>query len=444
MFYKILIANRGEIALRIIRACKELGIKTVAVHSVADADALHVRFADEKVCIGPPEPARSYLNIPAILSAAEITDADAIHPGYGFLAESADFAEACENCGIRFIGPKVEHIRLMGNKVEARAIAEKAGVPVLPGSPRGLRDEKEALSLAKEIGFPVILKAAGGGGGRGMKIIHSPTSFPNAFHAAKTEATAAFRNGEIYIEKYCERPRHIEVQIMADNHGSIIHLGERECSIQRRHQKLIEESPAPGLDEGLRRELREAALTLAKYIGYTNLGTVEFLVEGGKRFYFIEMNTRIQVEHPVTEMITGIDLVKEQIRLAYGERLQFSQKDVRFYGHSIECRVTAEDPKRFTPSPGVVKEVHIPGGLGVRVDSALRNGCLISSYYDPLVAKVITHGSDRREAISRMLRALEEFVIEGVATTIPLYLRILKDHDFIEGNIDVEFIGRFV
>ena len=443
MFYKILIANRGEIALRIIRACKELGIRTVAVHSVADADALHVRFADEKVCIGPPEASRSYLNISAILSAAEITDADAIHPGYGFLAESPDFAEACENCGISFIGPKVDHIRLMGDKVEARSIAEKAGVPVLPGSPKGLKDEREALAFAKEIGFPVILKAAGGGGGRGMKVIHSPTSFANAFHAAKTEASAAFRNGDIYIEKYCERPRHIEVQVVADNHGNIVHLGERECSIQRRHQKLLEESPAPGLDERLRRDLREAALTLAKHIGYTNLGTVEFLVEG-KDFYFIEMNTRIQVEHPVTEMITGIDIVKEQIRLAYGERLHLRQRDVKFYGHSMECRITAEDPQSFTPSPGVVKELHIPGGLGVRVDSALKNGCIISAHYDPLIAKVITHGIDRREAISRMLRALEEFVIEGVSTTIPLYLKILRDHDFVEGNVDVEFMGRFM
>ncbi len=443
MFYKVLIANRGEIALRIIRACKELGIRTVVVHSTADSDALHVRLADEKVCIGPPEPNRSYLNISAILSAAEVTDADAIHPGYGFMAENPDFAEICENCGIRFIGPSSEAIRLMGNKLEARRIAEKAGVPVLLGSEEGIKDEKEALAIAKEIGFPVILKAISGGGGRGMKIVHSPTSLPNAFHTAKTEANASFNDGSVYVEKYCERPRHIEVQILADQHGHIIHLGERECSIQRRHQKLIEESPAPGLDDKPRRDMIDAALKLVRTINYTNVGTVEFLLDSDNRFYFIEMNTRVQVEHPVTEMITGIDIIKEQIRLAYGEKMGFKQGDVKFFGHSIECRVTAEDPDSFTPSSGQIRGLHIPGGLGVRVDSALHNSCFITPYYDPLIAKVITHGAERRDALSRMRRALEEFIIEGISTTIPFHLKIMNDIDFIAGNVDVDFILRF-
>lgn len=444
MFRKILIANRGEIAIRIIRACKELDIKTVAIHSTADADSLHVRLADEKVCIGPPEPKRSYLNIHAILSASEITGADAVHPGYGFMAENADFAEACENCGIKFIGPPSETIRLMGDKIESRRIALKAGVPVLPGSDSGLKDEKEAASIAKEIGFPVIIKASGGGGGKGMKIVHSPTGFSNAFHAAKAEATASFKNSEVYIEKYCERPRHIEVQIMADQYGNIIHLGERECSIQRRHQKLIEETPSPAVDDRLRKGLTESALKIARSVGYTNVGTVEFLLDRNNDFYFIEMNTRIQVEHPITEMVTGIDIIKEQIRLAYGERLKLKQRDIKFRGHSIECRITAEDPKRFIPSPGRIKGLHIPGGLGIRVDSALHDSCTVSPYYDPLIAKVIAYGDTRMEALSRMSRALEEFIIEGISTTIPLHLEILKDHDFLTGNIDVEYITRFL
>lgn len=444
MFRKILVANRGEIAVRIIRACKELGVKTVAVYSTADRDSLHVRLADEAICIGPPKSQDSYLNISAIISAAEVVDADAIHPGYGFLAENPAFAEVCESCGISFIGPSSTTIRLMGNKVLAKAQIEKAKVPVLPWSKKAVKDEKEALEVAKGIGLPLIIKAASGGGGMGMKLVYSQASLGSAFHTARGEAIAAFGDGEVYIERYCESPRHIEVQVMADSRGNVIHLGERDCSIQRRHQKVLEEAPSPALNERLRRNMGETAIRVAKAVGYTGVGTVEFLMDKDGRYYFIEMNTRIQVEHPVTEVVTGIDIVREQIRLAAGERLRFKQKHIRLKGHSIECRICAEDPDTFTPSPGRISRLHFPGGPGVRVDSAIYCDYTIPPYYDSLLAKLIVYGDTRGEAIARMTRALEEFVVEGVKTNLPLHLKIMRDHDFIAGRIDIDFLSRFL
>ncbi|MBI5328393.1 MAG: acetyl-CoA carboxylase biotin carboxylase subunit [Deltaproteobacteria bacterium] len=443
MFHKILIANRGEIAVRIIRACKELGIRTVAVYSEADKDSLHTRFADEAICIGPAKSKDSYLNVSSIISAAEVTDAEAIHPGYGFLAENAEFVEICENCGIKFIGPSSNNMRLMGNKIQAKKEVEKIKVHVLPWSNSGIKDEKDAMDIARKIGFPVIIKAAAGGGGRGMKLVHTPASFGNAFHTAKNEAQAAFGNGDVYIEKFCEAPRHIEIQIMADKYGNTVYLGERDCSIQRRHQKILEEAPSHILDERLRRKMGEAAVRIASGIGYTNIGTVEFLLDNDMRYYFMEMNTRVQVEHPVTEMVTGIDIIKEQIRLAAGERLRFKQKYIRTKGHSIECRINAEDPDSFVPCPGKITSLHMPGGPGVRVDSAISCGYTVPPHYDSLLAKLIVYGESRAEAIRRMAMALDEMEIEGVKTNIALHRKIMNDHDFIAGKIDINFLSRF-
>ncbi len=443
MFNKILVANRGEIAVRIIRAARELDVRTVAVYSDTDRDSMHVRLADAAICIGPAKSSESYLNISSIISAIEVVDAEAVHPGYGFLAESAEFAEICENCGIKFIGPPSKVIRLMGNKIAAKKEAEKVKVPVLAWSKTGLENEKTALEMAKEIGFPVIIKAASGGGGRGMKLVHTQASLGSAFHMARREAHTAFGDDEVFIEKYCEKPRHIEIQLLADQHGSVIHLGERECSIQRRHQKIVEEAPSPVVDARLRQKMGEAAIRLAKSIGYVNAGTVEFLVDRNRNFYFMEMNTRIQVEHPVTEMITGLDMVKEQIRIAAGTPLSLRQKDVKLTGHSIECRINAEDPRTFVPSPGKITSLYLPGGPGVRVDTAIYSGYTIPSHYDSLIAKLIVHAPTRLEAIKKMTRALEEFRIEGIKTNIPLLLEIMKDHDFIAGNIDIDFLSRF-
>ena len=443
MFQKILIANRGEIALRIIRACRELGVRTVAVHSTADSEAMHVKLADESVCIGPPESRYSYLNIPAILSAAEITDAEAIHPGYGFLAENAAFAEMCQAAGIKFIGPTARSIKLMGDKIKARETMIKSGVPVLPGSKNEIGSDDEARKIADEIGYPVIIKAAAGGGGKGMKIVHTPASLISSLMMAKSEAQAAFGNSSVYIEKFCERPRHVEIQLLADNYWNIIHLGERDCSIQRRHQKLIEESPCPVLSDKMRDKMGKAAVEAAQAVNYTNVGTVEFLLDGDN-FYFMEMNTRIQVEHPVTEMVTGIDLVKEQIKAAAGEKLKIKQKDIRIKGHSIECRINAEDPVKFIPCPGRIEGYHTPGGPGVRVDSAAYNHYIIPPYYDSMIAKLIVHADSREEAIARMLRALDEYVIEGIKTTIPFHKKLLTDKDFVEGNFDTNFLTRYL
>jgi acetyl-CoA carboxylase, biotin carboxylase subunit len=443
VFKKILIANRGEIALRIIRACKEMNIKTVAVHSTADADSLHVRFADESVCIGPPKSADSYLNVPSIISAAEITDAEAIHPGYGFLAENSSFAEICGSTGIRFIGPSPESIKLMGDKAKARETAKKAGVPVLPGSDGVVTEESSALEIARELGFPVIVKASAGGGGKGMRVVMDEADFANAFVMAQTEALAAFSDADVYIEKYLLKPRHIEIQLMADDKGNAIYLGERECSIQRRHQKLIEEAPSVIVDASLRKTMGEMAVAIAKIVKYRNAGTVEFLIDENMKYYFMEMNTRIQVEHPVTEMVTGLDLVKEQIRVAFGLPLLFTQDQIKIKGHSIECRINAEDPERFTPSPGTLTTFNPPGGLGVRVDTAAYNKYVIPPYYDSMIAKLIVHAETRDEAILRMLRALDEFIIEGVKTTIPVHKKILLDPDFREGNISTNFMERY-
>jgi acetyl-CoA carboxylase biotin carboxylase subunit len=444
MFKKILIANRGEVALRIIYACRELGIKTVAVYSEADENSLHVRFADEDVCIGPPRSADSYLNVPAVISAAEITGADAIHPGYGFLAESAYLAEVCEACHIKFIGPDPQVIRLMGDKARARRVMKKAGVPVLPGSDGPIESEDKALKLAKEIGFPVIVKATAGGGGRGMRVVRAAGELSHAVKTAQREAEAAFGVGDVYIEKYVESPRHIEFQVLGDHHGSVVHLGERECSIQRRHQKLLEESPSPALSEKMRRKMGSIVIDAAKAVQYTNAGTFEFLMDPDGRFYFMEANTRLQVEHPVTEMVTGIDIVKEQIRIASGERLGFKQSEVTFTGHSIECRVNAEDPETFVPSPGVIHVFSVPGGPGVRVETFAHSECTISPYYDSMIAKIIVHGRDRQEAIARMKRTLEMTVIEGIKTTIPLHLRILADPDFVAGKLSTSFMERLL
>ncbi len=443
MFNKILVANRGEIAVRIIRACKELGIRTLAVYSEADKDALHTKFADGAICIGPPKSSDSYLNIASIISAMEVADAEAVHPGYGFLAENAEFAEACENCGIKFIGPTSATMRLMGNKVQAKKTAEELKVPVLPWSNRALNDEKDAIEVSKKIGFPVLIKAASGGGGRGMKLVHTQASLASAFNMAKTEALSAFGDAEVFIERYCELPRHIEIQIVADEHGNVVHLGERECSIQRRHQKILEESPSPQVDPRLRQRIGEAAVKLAKGIGYTNVGTVEFLLDNGRNFHFMEMNTRVQVEHPVTELVTGVDLVKEQIRIAGGQRLTLKQKNINFNGHSIECRINAEDPRTFVPSPGRITELVWPGGPGVRIDSHIYCGYNVPPYYDNLLAKLVVHAETRAEAIARMTRALEEFLIGGIKTNIPLHLKIMKDHDFIAGKTDIDFLSRF-
>jgi acetyl-CoA carboxylase biotin carboxylase subunit len=444
MFKKVLIANRGEIALRVISACQEMGIKTVAVYSEPDAHSLHVRFADEEVCIGPAKSADSYLNIPAILSAAEITGADALHPGYGFLAESSHFAEVSEACRVRFIGPSPRAIRLMGDKALARATMKKAKVPVLPGSEGALADVERAEAVAKTIGFPVMLKAAAGGGGKGMRIVVKEADVGKAFLAAQKESMAAFGSDAIYIEKYLSNPRHIEIQLMADRRGTTVHLGERDCSIQRRHQKLLEEAPSPIVSEKLREKMGRVAVQAAQGVRYEGAGTVEFLLDEDGRFYFMEMNTRIQVEHPVTEMVTGMDLVKDQIRVAAGEPLGYRQKDIVVRGASIECRINAEDPVTFAPSPGTIHAFHIPGGPGVRVDTAAHSECVVTPYYDSLIAKLVVHGRDRQEAIARMRRCLNLTVIEGVKTTIPLHLRILDDPDFRAGRYSTRFLERMV
>jgi acetyl-CoA carboxylase biotin carboxylase subunit len=443
MFKKILIANRGEIAMRVIVACRELGIKTVAVYSEADEHALHVRFADEDVRIGPPRSAESYLNVPAIISAAEITGADAIHPGYGFLSESAYLAEVCEACHIRFIGPDPKVIRLMGDKARARRAMKKAGLPLLPGTDGPVESEEAALKFAISCGFPIIVKATAGGGGRGMRVVRTPQELGHAIKTAQREAEAAFGVPDVYIEKYLENPRHIEVQVLGDHHGAVVHLGERECSIQRRHQKLLEESPSPALTEKQRRKLGNLVVDAAKAVQYTNAGTFEFLMDDQARFYFMEANTRLQVEHPVTEFVTGIDIVKEQIRIAAGERLSVRQGEVTFNGHAIECRVNAEDPVTFVPSPGHISVFSIGGGPGIRVDTAAHSDCTIPPYYDSMIAKVISYGRDRHEAIVRMKRALEMAVVEGVKTTIPMHLRILNDPDFLAGRLSTKFMERF-
>ena len=440
---KILIANRGEIANRIIWTCKEMGIRTVAVHSEADREALHVRFADEAVCIGPPPSAQSYLNIPAIISAAEITNADAVHPGYGFLAESSTFAKVCEDCNIKFIGPRPDVIAMMGDKVEARRTMKSAGVPILQGSPDPIESADEAKKIAVEIGYPLIIKAAAGGGGRGMRIVRSADELPNQLETAQSEALAAFKNGAVYIEKYIERPRHIEIQILADEHGSCVSLGERECTIQRRHQKLLEEAPSPVITPELREEMGAVAVKACKEIGYTNAGTFEFLLDEDGSFYFMEMNTRIQVEHPVTEMVTLADIVRNQIRIACGDDLQYRQSDVQIVGHAIECRINAEDPVKFTPSPGKITAFNIPGGPGVRVDTAVYPGYTVPPYYDSMIAKLIVHARTRELAIARMRRALELMVVEGIKTTIPLHEKIMADEKFQRGDFSTKFMEEF-
>ena len=443
MFKKILIANRGEIATRIIWACKELGVRTVAVHSEADRDSLHVRFADEAICIGPAQSAKSYLNIPAVISAAEITNVDAIHPGYGFLSENAYFAEVCEACNIKFIGPGSETIRLMGDKAQARATMRSVGVPITPGFDGVIEDEQEAARVAASIGYPVIIKASAGGGGRGMRIVRNQDDLLAALPAAQQEAQVAFANPAVYLEKYIETARHIEIQILGDQHGNVVHLGERECSIQRRHQKLIEESPSPALTPELRRKMGELAVRACREIGYVNAGTMEFLLDADRNFYFMEMNTRIQVEHPVTEFVTNTDLVREQILIAAGERLEFDQDDIVFSGHSIECRINAESPITHIPSPGLITAMNLPGGPGVRVDTAAYPGWVVPPQYDSLIAKLIVHHRTRDMAIARMQRALEAYIIEGIETSVPLHQRILAEPDFVAGNLSTRFMERF-
>ena len=443
-FKKILIANRGEIACRIIWTCKEMGIKTVAVHSDVDRDSLHVRFADEAACIGPAPSAQSYLNIPAIISAAEIFNVDAIHPGYGFLAESSYFAEICAACNIKFIGPPADIISLMGDKVRARRAMTEAGLPVLPGSPDPITSDAEGLRLAREIGFPVIVKASAGGGGRGMRIVQSEDELAHALETASNEAAAAFKDGSVYIERYVKDPRHIEIQVLADEHGDCIHLGERECSIQRRHQKLLEEAPSPVLSPELRNEMGNAAVAACKKLGYASAGTVEFLLDQDNKFYFMEMNTRIQVEHPVTEMVTLADIVRNQIRIAEGERLGYTQDDLMIVGHAIECRINAENPETFAPSPGLITAFNLPGGPGVRVDTYVYAGYKVPPFYDSMIAKVITHARTRDLAIARMRRALEAMVIEGIKTTIPLHLKIMDDPKFRSGEISTSFMEYFL
>jgi acetyl-CoA carboxylase biotin carboxylase subunit len=443
MFDKILIANRGEIALRILRAAKELGIATVAVHSTADADAMHVRLADESVCIGPPTARDSYLNIPALLAACEITGADAVHPGYGFLSENARFAEILESHNIHFIGPKAEHIRIMGDKIEAKRTALRLGIPCVPGSDGGIDDLDEARKVAADIGYPVLVKAAAGGGGRGMKVARTEEDLINAIQTAKTEAKAAFGDDAVYLEKYLEKPRHIELQVLGDGQGNAVHLGERDCSLQRRHQKVWEEGPSPALNESMRSEIGETVAKAMRELRYLGAGTVEFLYEDGK-FYFIEMNTRIQVEHPVTEMITGIDLVNEQIRIAAGAPLSFTQDDVKLTGHAIECRINAEHPATFRPSPGKIAYFHPPGGLGVRVDSAVYQGYNIPPHYDSLVGKLIVHGRTRNECLMRLRRALDEFVVDGIDTTLPLFRTLVRNQDIQNGLYDIHWLEKFL
>jgi acetyl-CoA carboxylase biotin carboxylase subunit len=443
MFEKILIANRGEIALRVLRACKELGIATVAVHSTADADAMHVRLADESVCIGPPPAKDSYLNVPALLTACEITGADAVHPGYGFLSENARFAEILADHAVHFIGPRAEHIRLMGDKIEAKRTAKKLGIPVVPGSEGGVGSDEDALAIGREIGFPVLVKATAGGGGRGMKVARSEDGLSVALSTARAEAKAAFGNDAVYLEKYLERPRHIEIQVLGDGKGQAIHLGERDCSLQRRHQKVWEESPSPALNAGEREQIGETVAQAMRTLKYLGVGTVEFLFEDGK-FYFIEMNTRIQVEHPVTEMITDIDLILEQIRVADGADLALRQEDVRFRGHAIECRINAENPVSFRPSPGKIVHYHAPGGLGVRVDSAVYQGYTIPPYYDSLVGKLIVHGKTRPECLMRLRRALDEFVVDGIDSTLPLFRALVREEDIINGDYHIHWLEQFL
>jgi len=443
MFEKVLIANRGEIALRIHRACREMGIKTVAVHSTADADAMHVRLADEAVCIGPPSPAQSYLNIPAIIAAAEITHADAIHPGYGFLSENAKFAEIVLEHGLTWIGPSPEHIQLMGDKVMAKKTAAELGLPLVPGSPGPLSSFEEAREIAAQIGYPVLIKAASGGGGRGMKVVQSEDELESLMSQAKAEAKAAFGDDTVYMEKYLSNPRHIEFQVLGDTHGNAIHLGERDCSLQRRHQKVLEEAPSPALSARQRAEMGEIVRSAIEKMGYVGAGTMEFLYEDEK-FYFIEMNTRLQVEHPVTEMISGLDLVREQIRVAAGLPLSVTQKDVRLEGHAIECRINAEDPRTFTPAPGEVTDYHAPGGLHVRVDSALYDGYRIPPYYDSMIAKLIVYGQNRNDALMRLKRALEEYVIIGPKTTIPLHQALIENPDFLNGDYSIKWLEKWL
>jgi acetyl-CoA carboxylase biotin carboxylase subunit len=443
MFEKILIANRGEIALRVLRACKELGIATVAVHSTADADAMHVRLADESVCIGPPTARDSYLNIPALLAACEITGADAVHPGYGFLSENARFAEILEEHNVHFIGPKPSHIRIMGDKIEAKRTASRLGIPVVPGSEGGVGSDQEAITVARSIGFPLLVKASAGGGGRGMKVARSADDLSNALATARAEAKAAFGDDAVYLEKYLERPRHIEIQVLGDGQGHAIHLGERDCSLQRRHQKVWEESPSPALNITARNAIGETVARAMRELEYLGVGTVEFLYEEGK-FYFIEMNTRIQVEHPVTEAITDIDLILEQIRVAAGGDLQIAQEDVKFYGHAIECRINAENPVSFRPSPGKIVHYHPPGGLGVRVDSAVYHGYTIPPYYDSLVGKLIVHGRTRGECLMRLKRALDEFVVDGIETTLPLFRALVREKEIIDGEYHIHWLEEFL
>ena len=443
MFEKVLIANRGEIALRVHRTCQEMGISTVAVHSTADSDAMHVRLANESVCIGPAPASESYLNIPAIISACEITGANAVHPGYGFLSENARFAEILEAHDITFIGPKSDHIKMMGDKIVAKSTVKALGIPVVPGSDGGITSEEQAMKVAKEIGFPVLFKAAAGGGGRGMKVAKDEDHLLEALRTARSEAKAAFGDDAMYVEKYLGQPRHIEVQVVADAHGNVVHLGERDCSLQRRHQKVLEEAPSPALNDAGREKIGEIVRRAIGKLGYLGVGTIEFLYEDGE-FYFIEMNTRLQVEHPVTEAITGIDLVREQIRIAAGLEMSFTQEDVQFNGHAIECRVNAENPKTFAPSPGTIRGFHTPGGLGVRVDSGVYTGYKIPPYYDSLIGKLIVHGRNRNECIMRLRRTLNEFVIEGVDTTIPLFKDLIADPDFMNGDYHIHWLEEFL
>ena len=443
MFEKVLIANRGEIALRILRACKEMGIKTVAVHSTADTNAMHVRLADESVCIGPPAATESYLNVPAILSAATISNADAIHPGYGFLSENADFAAMVEEHGFTFIGPSPDHIRQMGDKITAKRIIKEAGIPVVPGSDGPVDDIDEALRIAEEIGYPVLIKASAGGGGRGMKLAENAEALPSAIRQAGTEAATAFGNAEVYLEKFLGQPRHIEIQVLADNFGNVVHLGERDCSLQRRHQKLLEEAPSPALNDNQRNEIGKIAAEAVAKFGYRSAGTIEFLYENDA-FYFIEMNTRLQVEHPITEMVCGLDIVREMVRIAAGAPLGYTQEDLNFSGHAIECRINAEHPETFIPSPGKIGDYHAPGGLGVRVDSALYSGYTVPPHYDSMIAKLIVHGANRNECLMRLRRALDEYVIDGLETTIPLHQRLMAAPEFINGDYDIHWLEEFV
>ncbi len=443
MFEKVLIANRGEIALRIHRACREMGIRTVAVHSTADSNAMHVRLADESVCIGPPAARDSYLNIPSILSAATITGADAIHPGLGFLAERADFAAMVEEHGFTFIGPSPEHIRLMGDKVLAKRAATELGIPVVPGSAGGVVDAAAAAIEAERIGYPVLVKAAGGGGGRGMRVARSLEEIKDAVPAAQSEAKAFFGNAEVYLERYLDHPRHIELQIVADGQGGVVHLGERDCSLQRKHQKLLEETPSPALNNSMREALGRTVTAAMRKLGYRSVGTIEFLYQDGE-FFFIEMNTRLQVEHPISEMVSGVDIVREQIRIAAGAPLGFRQEEVKLSGHAIECRINAEDPETFAPSPGCITSYHAPGGPGVRVDSALYQGYTVPPNYDSLIAKLVVHGATRNECLMRLRRALEEYVITGIETSLPLHLRLIAEPDFINGEYDIHWLERFV